>query len=368
MQSGSFFPKTFFILLMIHLIASSSPCTAKMYKYKGEDGIWHFSDTPPSGYHENLKEEDVDGERMSDLSDLPDLEARLIKQLNPHNAIESATLATLSIQSPIGFGSGFFISNQGHIITNKHVIRVTENEEKRKVRHYEETETKIKSIEKKFSMEAERLDKYKRNLDDFKAFIQNQPESDVRRLNQQRFDFKLAEYQSWEKNFRQRQKNFQKEKDQVLWEQSKAKRNDSLAYLNRSFTVFTADNAKYYAYLVAVSKHLDLALLKLDGFKTPFLKSISPNMLITGKQVYAIGNPAELHNSVTSGILSGIEGDYAKTNAQIYPGNSGGPLITPDGKVIGVNTFKRLTYKFEGLGFAVLIDRVFNEFEKYIDR
>ena len=50
---------------------------------------------------------------------------------------------------------------------------------------------------------------------------------------------------------------------------------------------------------------------------------------------------------------------------EIYPGNSGGPLVTEDGKVLGVNTMKLITEKFEGLGFAITISHVLTEFEDF---
>jgi hypothetical protein len=349
------------------LICDPRLCSATVYKYKDANGVWHFSDTPPPDYQGEIEADQSAGSGQSDLSGLPDLEARLVKQLNPRSAIERATLATLAVQSPIGFGSGFFISDSGHILTNKHVIRTTEDDEKRKTLQYEKTEAKIREIQEQIRGEERRLEKFKNDLTDFKAFIERQPASEARRLNQQRYDTNLAQYRSWQKDFGQRKKSFQKEKDRILKEQSKARLNDSLAYLNRSFSVYTADNVKHYAYLVAVSKRMDLALLKLDGYRTPVLKVAPRRSLIAGKAVYAIGNPVRLRNSVTSGILSGIEGRFAKTNAQIYPGNSGGPLVTPDGQVIGVNTFKRLTHKFEGLGFAILIEKALEEFSGHLE-
>ncbi len=57
-----------------------------------------------------------------------------------------------------------------------------------------------------------------------------------------------------------------------------------------------------------------------------------------------------------------------KTDAQIYPGNSGGPLVTEKGRVIGINTMKEITHKFEGLGFAIPIDLAIREFASYIKR
>ena len=55
-----------------------------------------------------------------------------------------------------------------------------------------------------------------------------------------------------------------------------------------------------------------------------------------------------------------------QTNAQIYPGNSGGPLVTQSGRVVGINTFKQLTRKYEGLGFAIPIERAYQEFGRYL--
>ena len=64
---------------------------------------------------------------------------------------------------------------------------------------------------------------------------------------------------------------------------------------------------------------------------------------------------------------SGFEGGFLQTNAQIYPGNSGGPLIAADGWVLGINTFKKLTHKFEGLGFAIPISVAWHEFETFLN-
>jgi S1-C subfamily serine protease len=62
-------------------------------------------------------------------------------------------------------------------------------------------------------------------------------------------------------------------------------------------------------------------------------------------------------------VISGFQGTFVKTNAQIYPGNSGGPLVTAQGHVIGINTFKKITHKFEGLGFAISIKVALDAFD-----
>jgi S1-C subfamily serine protease len=73
-----------------------------------------------------------------------------------------------------------------------------------------------------------------------------------------------------------------------------------------------------------------------------------------------------MKNTVTSGVVSGFRENYIQTNAQIYPGNSGGPLINEKGGVVGVNTLKLVTRKFEGLGFAIPIGVALAEFKNHL--
>lgn len=102
---------------------------------------------------------------------------------------------------------------------------------------------------------------------------------------------------------------------------------------------------------------MDIALLKIDGTYTPLTLANSDNINI-GEKVIAIGNPLGLQFSVTEGIVSGINRPganglnyYIQTDAALNPGNSGGPLIDVQGKVIGINNFK--IGAGESLGFAL---------------
>lgn len=111
--------------------------------------------------------------------------------------------------------------------------------------------------------------------------------------------------------------------------------------------------AKHIASLV----NLDLALLKIPGEYLPLTLADSDEVVI-GERVIAIGNPQGFQFSATDGIVSalhrsnanGLEA-YIQTNAQLNPGNSGGPLINSRGEVIGMNNFKII--ESEGLGFAL---------------
>lgn len=101
---------------------------------------------------------------------------------------------------------------------------------------------------------------------------------------------------------------------------------------------------------------LDVAYLKVDGSKFDYLP-MNPNCS-TGDEVYAIGAPLGLSESVSKGIISNcdrtIKGvKFIQTDAAVNAGNSGGPLINKKGEVVGLLTFKISAEGVEGLNFAL---------------
>ena len=82
--------------------------------------------------------------------------------------------------------------------------------------------------------------------------------------------------------------------------------------------------------------------------------------------MFAIGSPLGLSHSVTSGVFSAHRGKLLQTSAQVNPGNSGGPLLTEDGKVIGINTLKLMEEGVEGISFAIPINVAIEEFKFHL--
>jgi serine protease Do len=131
--------------------------------------------------------------------------------------------------------------------------------------------------------------------------------------------------------------------------------------------VIMADGTEHSVSNIIVSDNHDLALLKVYTAAAQVLKrSRDRHRLEQGDTVYTIGSPMGLRNTVTSGVFSGYRkmADkselYLQTDAPINPGNSGGPLIDAHGNVFGVNTM--ILSNTEGIGFAISIDTVFEEF------
>lgn len=103
---------------------------------------------------------------------------------------------------------------------------------------------------------------------------------------------------------------------------------------------------KYYAKISKVDKYNDIALLQVQG-KFPFLNCQNSEEVKLGENIYAIGFPNPdiqgVSPKVSNGIISslaGLEDDprHFQISAAIQPGNSGGPLLSTHGKVVGVIT------------------------------
>ena len=130
------------------------------------------------------------------------------------------------------------------------------------------------------------------------------------------------------------------------------------------------DETEVTVYGAMISDRYDLALLKLSGYTCPYLRIADPKQLASGVPLYAIGMPMGFLHSVTKGVYSGLRefadpecfGFYIQTDASMNEGNSGGPLVTEEGRVVGINTFVIRKDISEGLNFAIPITRAMEEF------
>ena len=120
------------------------------------------------------------------------------------------------------------------------------------------------------------------------------------------------------------------------------------------------------AKLVGSDAETDIAVLKIDLPKLPVVTLGDVRALQVGDQVLAIGNPFNVGQTVTSGIISALDRNqpesspfqnFIQTDAAINPGNSGGALVDAEGRLVGINTaiFSR-TGGSMGIGFAVPVD------------
>lgn len=125
------------------------------------------------------------------------------------------------------------------------------------------------------------------------------------------------------------------------------------------------------AAVVADDSDRDLAIIKVDGRNLPTLSLEPISATTVGERVVAIGSPLGLENTISDGLLSGVRQDpkgreWIQTTAAVSHGNSGGPLIGDDGKVIGVVTLG-VMQGAQNLNFAIPADAVRDLLSKPVD-
>jgi S1-C subfamily serine protease len=123
-----------------------------------------------------------------------------------------------------------------------------------------------------------------------------------------------------------------------------------------------ADGNIFAATLIGSDPSTDIAILKIYGGDLKPLQFADSDLLQPGQIAIAIGNPMGLQYTVTAGVVSAtgrtlrsnngrLIDDIIQTDAALNPGNSGGPLVNSEGRVIGVNT--AVIASAQGLCFAI---------------
>ena len=311
-------------------------------------------------------------DRISGERTQKDIAAQLRQTLAPKTPIEKANLATVFIKTAAGSGSGFFLSSDGLIVTNRHVVRGSPAEMKKQSLQIGEAERKLKNWKQLLDQEQKRLQRSAKQLRRRKQEIEAYARSAGSRpeqVNSARTTLQENEktLHNWQSRYQQQVREYTTQQQEFREKTGEYRTRMNKLASQHQFAVTLADGTVKQAALYRISDRLDLALLKLNGYTTPFLQPRTGPPLPVGTPIYAIGSPLGLKGSVTSGVVSNNRGDYIQTNAEIYPGNSGGPLVTAEGEVIGVNTMKKITDKFEGLDFAIPVQKVLDEFQDFFE-
>ena len=130
-------------------------------------------------------------------------------------------------------------------------------------------------------------------------------------------------------------------------------------------TVKLTDKRQFKAKVIGADVYTDVALIKIDAKDLPAVKIGNPSTIEPGEWVAAIGSPFGFESSVTVGVVSakgrllpnGSYVPFIQTDVAVNPGNSGGPLFSTSGEVIGINSqIYSQTGSYIGIAFAIPID------------
>ena len=128
-----------------------------------------------------------------------------------------------------------------------------------------------------------------------------------------------------------------------------------------SITVQLKDGRAADAVVIGADPPTDIAVLKINLSDLIAREWGNSDDLDVGSMVWAVGSPFGLQRSITFGIISAknrrgvtqkLIQDFLQTDAAVNPGNSGGPLVTIDGRIVGINT-AIVGQSYQGISFAI---------------
>jgi len=379
------------LLFILIAISVNTPLFAEIYKYKDENGKWQFSDEPPTKKSAKIEiintDSDSNGRGNINGSDI-ELNAQSEQPKNLAKSLEAAftsstkktpvektTLAVVSIKNALGGGTGFFVSNDGYIVTNRHVVRPTttaqwEKSNEKFLENLAEVDTQKRNIDRR----QKELTAMSKQLEQYRKHLENSSEGtggsrDTKSIGRSEYNIYKNRYKDLKKGLKKTIKIYEENKKIIEKQKSDFNFASTLSRTVRHFKIQLKDNSILHAELVSLSKQHDLALLKLSGHITPFIDINNAVTPPQGSKVYAIGSPLGLRDFVTYGIVTNVRKNQIVTDTQILPGNSGGPLIDTNGRIIGVNTLKLMaddSIGSAGFGVAIPISIVNAEFGEAI--
>jgi S1-C subfamily serine protease len=145
-----------------------------------------------------------------------------------------------------------------------------------------------------------------------------------------------------------------------------------------NLTALMNDQQEVQLNVLFTSAKYDLALVQvMVPRKMPYLAIRDARGLAPGDRLYAVGASAGLQSTVTDGVFTGFrtieaaKGDFIQFSAPVNPGNSGGPLVDENGKVVGVVSLKFLSQQgmpVSGVGFAVPSAQIREEYGTYTEK
>lgn len=267
------------------------------------------------------------------------LMAQLAASHPPGNAIEKARNATVFIETPWGsLGSGFIVSNDCTVVTNRHVIDFNEDLFRSAIYN----DQSVKSTVRQETMQRQARFHRLSNLRD-QLMMSGASQAEIDAINE--------ELQALSQSIN----SLPGDLTDAIEEQVE---DMALTARTQPIIVSVVDGTEFKVSKIRRSEGHDLASFSLPAENCPSISLSTSSGLRQGDRVYTIGSPSGLTYTVTSGIFSGNRemGDFTalQTDAPINPGNSGGPLVREDGSVIGINT--AILEGASGIGFAIPIE------------
>jgi S1-C subfamily serine protease len=252
--------------------------------------------------------------------------------------IARASQSVVIIKTPSGEGSGFFCSAEGHILTTRHLVRPPAaggSAGKRALTA--DPAQALAGLEAEVIRSRRNLTLIEQDLAGYERVLGGAGQAATRDWAEENHARLSGQYGTEKEALAEKERRLEDLRLELRGDGRDAAPGADAAAARDGFELILKDGTELTATLFAASAEHDLALLRLEGFRTPYLRIGPTPMLAPGLRVFTIGNPAGRHDAIASGTITGITPEFIHTDVPILPGNTGGPLITDQGDVLGIS-------------------------------
>lgn len=322
------------VLAAALLALGGAGVAADIYRYQDAYGNWHFTDEPPPGVEADIIPDIKTGSRRSQTASRApdDLAARLEAAFDAITPVAQASLAVVAVRGPGGSGSGFFCNARGDILTERRLLQGGRGDPG----DSPAPSAELAGLEGEVKAARDRLAAMEKDLEGYQRVIKNTEDATARAWAESSHAELDARYQA------EREALLAREQELATLAAELGVGAGSLAEAPlieagvAKLDLYLKDGTALSARVVEEDAELGLALLRLDGYRTPSLVLDPEVGLAEGLRVFVVGRAIGLQDAVTSGTLTQVGLYELLTDAEPLPGQGGAPVIDESGRVIGI--------------------------------
>jgi len=290
----------------------------------------------------------------------------------PQTPIEQASMAIVWVHSGSIVRTGFFVSDDGYLVTHRDYMKseTVEIEIETDPKKLEEKKQNLRMAKRWLSNQEAKLQTTKEQLEQLQREAENETDPTLREQKQK-------DYEDAQSAFIRRQRFLVKKRSvyidlekEILASEAAMGGNDATAEEVNTYSIELKDGSIYRARVVATSVRYNLALLRVENCKSPFIEMLERSDTRPGMSVTVVADPRKLMAQNKHGAILGWAEEYVRTSASITHAESGGPLLADDGKWIGV-AFYETNFPYQQgarVGYALVADEVMKEFGAFINQ
>ena len=298
-----------------------------LYKWQDNDGQWHFGDAPEPGKVAKV-------EKSIPLnSEYEDLKQQLLQDVSPNSPVDEAVMAAVTIKTTLGQGVGFFVNDEGYLVTLLSVVRP-------KPAHG--VGEKLDNFEAEVEMHATEAKKLKVIVDEREQRVNELKKLRTKKSGDERKKVSISlkeaqaalrEIKAQYNRVNAKARTARQAREQWIRQQNIK---NSRAKIDAQFRAVLQNGQEKMLDLVTISNSHGLALLRLPGYHTPHVIIEDDYKLSFGQKLFVVGGVGSAGVELKEVSVAQKLRDLFIVNQSVSPKALGGMVMDSEGLVIGM--------------------------------